>query len=394
MASDVARIERKGDRLAIYHRDGTIAFANLYPNGQWVVGYGTAPSSGGSGSGVTITADMIAAAVQSVGGSTGNMVDSAANIAKAFNDAIALVDPTLLSSKNRAACLIGQCAEESGWFQTTTEYGGGVGYSYYPYCGRGFIQVTGVGNYRAFGQWCVSKGLLSDADYFVNNITALADLKWAALTAIWYFSKTWGGKTLWQLCDEASSPWYDIGSCINWGEPGHIPYGASERATATNAVLAITPDPGVSGSDAAAKVAAWIISKEGAYYYTQGAGRLTPDQSGGTDCSALMWYAYKNFAGIEIGQWTGGQQGYGTIVQEGTGALTDRSKLRVGDLVFFNWSYPTATFDHVEMYIGSGKFGADTISGHGGNPYYGPVQKSLAQQTSWAAGGWRVRRYL
>lgn len=394
---DVRMVEKRGDKLILWMTDGTFKFANPYPNGMWVPPSGKTPTPppGGGGAGVMITPQMIEAAVRSAGGSPANMVDTSQAIADSFNNAVNLVDPKLLSSKNRAACLVGECAHETAWFQTTTEFGGGAGQPYYPYCGRGYIQVTWDYNYRSFGQWCAQKGLITDGNQFVNNPASLADLKWAALTAVWYFSKTFSGSTLFEWCDKVGSPWTEISNAINSGNVYGTAYDYSSRANAINAALAVAPEPSAGGGGTAlgGKVVDWIIAHEGMYYYSQASGRMSPDTSGYTDCSALMWYCFKQVAGINVGTWTGDQQNYGTVVKEGTGSCTTASMLP-GDLVFFNWNAPTSTFDHVEMYLGKGKFGTDTICGHGGDPYYGPVEKSLAGQTGAARGGWRVRRYV
>lgn len=54
--------------------------------------------------------------------------------------------------------------------------------------GRGPIQLTGRHNYGIFGQWCVSKNLLSDPNYFINNPTAVASPIWGFLAASWYWT--------------------------------------------------------------------------------------------------------------------------------------------------------------------------------------------------------------
>lgn len=195
-------------------------------------------------SGLTITAEMIEASVKSAGGTVGNMHDTPANIAKSFNDAIADTYPNILSSKIRAAALIGECAQETAWWQTTSEYGG-ANASYAPYYGRGYIQCTWKDNYLAFGRWALSFDLIDNEYYFVNNPSRLADTKWAAYTAIWYFSKKWDGVSLWQWCDKVDDPWSEISRAINRGSPtsGSAAYGESARAAAIRDVLKVTADP-------------------------------------------------------------------------------------------------------------------------------------------------------
>ena len=43
-------------------------------------------------------------------------------------------------------------------------------------------------NYAAFGKWCVSKNLLTDANHFVNNPGELAADRWAWHGAVWYWT--------------------------------------------------------------------------------------------------------------------------------------------------------------------------------------------------------------
>ena len=54
--------------------------------------------------------------------------------------------------------------------------------------GRGPIQLTGRNNYGAFGRWCRSVGLVSDANYFVNNPAQVATSGWGFLAAAWYWT--------------------------------------------------------------------------------------------------------------------------------------------------------------------------------------------------------------
>ena len=387
--ADITNVEIRNGMCFVHYSDGTLKPLVPATNDRWVSFIGnqtnTPPPVGNPGAGIQITAEMITAAVQSVGGSTSAMVDTAANIAASFNAAIAKAAPGILTSKKRAAVLVGECAQETDWFKTTTEYAT----TQAPYQGRGFIMLTWSSNYAAFGVWMKGKGLLTDENYFVNNPARLADLEWAPYTALFYFSKSWSGKTLWEICDESSSPWEAPSRAINTGDPySTFPYnGAVQRATAIDAALAVTPDPPppASGGMQDALVA-WVTGKVGQYAYSQAGGRLSPDTSGYTDCSALLWYCYRQVAHIEIGQWTGGQQSYGSIIID-VGQPLDESKMVKGDLVFFTWGGYNLNFDHVEMYIGNGQ-----ICGHGG-PGYGPVVKSLA--SNWgAASQRRVRRYV
>lgn len=143
-------------------------------------------------------------------------------------------------------------------------------------------------------------------------------------------------------------------------------------------------------SDTGEWLAQWMREHVGRYAYSQTGNRLEPDNGGETDCSALVRYAYQQIAGIEVGTWTGSQQDYGRQIFGTECESLDEalSLLAPGDLIFFNWSEHNPTWDHVEMYIGGGQ-----TCGHGGEPYYGPVVKSLASQWN-AAYEVCARRYL
>lgn len=155
------------------------------------------------------------------------------------------------------------------------------------------------------------------------------------------------------------------------------------------------PNPGTntgggssSGNAALDEMRQWLLDHVGAFAYSQGAGRMSPEESGYTDCSALMWYVYHLVTGENIGSWTGDQQNYGEIIAEGSGDLP-QDEMRVMDLVFFNWRGYNPSFDHVEAYIGDNQ-----LIGHGGNPHMGPTVKQDANAYARGAHDWRVRRYV
>lgn len=151
-----------------------------------------------------------------------------------------------------------------------------------------------------------------------------------------------------------------------------------------------TPAPGGSGKGAAAL--AWVMARLGKFAYCQCPGRQDPDNSGITDCSGLMYAAYKATSNTFVGTWTGDQyfRGAEPFPRRG-GAMTaaERAQLRPGDMIVMAWkstgSYYPET-DHVEMVVDS-----NTLVGHGGNPHYGPVTKSIdvLAGTRW----WTVRRH-
>jgi putative chitinase len=162
------------------------------------------------------------------GGASGKQVASWDALAKDCNDACVLLGFT--TYKGYATFIANNC-QESGYFRTTEEYAKNGPYA--PYIGRTFIQVTWKTNYAAFGKYAVSKKLegLTDPNYFVNNPKRLADVKWAWWGPCWYFSKSWGGKTLVQIADTSKMPNVAVAKAINMGSPTspHTPSGMRTR---------------------------------------------------------------------------------------------------------------------------------------------------------------------
>lgn len=161
-----------------------------------------------------------------------------------------------------------------------------------------------------------------------------------------------------------------------------------------------TPNQGGGGGGGAvpsdgsngAKALAWILARLGKFAYCQCPGRQDPDHSGITDCSGLMYAAYKATSGTFVGTWTGDQYFRGqAVIERGSGAMTAAQKalLRPGDMIVMAWRSTGSVYpetDHVEMVVDQ-----NTTVGHGGNPYYGPVKKSIdiLSATRW----WTVRRH-
>lgn len=313
---------------------------------------------------IEITAGMIEAAVKSAGGSTSSMVASSSEIAAMFNAAIDKTMPNILNSKKRAAVLVGECAQETDWFKTTEEYGGSST-RYAPYYGRGFIQCTWKDNYLSFGRWLVSFNLIDDPNMFVNSPTLLADIKWAAYTAIWYFSKKFDTKTLWEWCDSSDSPWSEPSRAINRGSPTspYAAYGEAARAKAINAVLAVTPEPPSKIPTAGAatapvddypyKTRSWSQPDPWNFYYRECvsfcAWRIRTrtkykafDNSYKTHWgNAYQWIAAADRAGIPRGS----TPKVGSVAVRGQGTTSFRN----GHVAWVNKVYSNGTFD-VEEY--------------------------------------------
>lgn len=122
---------------------------------------------------------------------------------------------------------------------------------------------------------------------------------------------------------------------------------------------------------AAKKAVAYCTSREGKNTYTQSQKRYQVGE-GFSDCSSLVWWAYKKAYGINIGTWTGEQLASGELIEKydmQVRPLTDKeiAKLQPGDLVFFG----DGSGAHVEIYAGEGR-----LFGHGsGTPSYKDAKK-------------------
>jgi hypothetical protein len=196
-----------------------------------------------------LTATHVTAALKAAGAGS-SLVMPAHQIADAFNDAINKYGDGLFATINSYAALVSECMMESAYFRTTQEYASTGAYQ--PYRGRTFIQITWKDNYAAFGKWCLSVGLVADADYFVKNPTKLADLKWAAIGGVWYFTKVLKKDkqgNLHPIVWWADDP-LAIGRAVNMGNPYSTatPNGQKARDAAYVAVVnALTPkEPDVS----------------------------------------------------------------------------------------------------------------------------------------------------
>ena len=116
-----------------------------------------------------------------------------------------------------------------------------------------------------------------------------------------------------------------------------------------------------------------VISREGKNSYTQNQNLRFKGGEGYSDCSALMYWAYKTAYGIDIGTYTEPQSLRGKQVGEIN--KLDTSIMKPGDLVFYRGhsdidkSRPYG-IGHVEMYIGN-----NTLMGHGWG--IGPTRKDI-----------------
>jgi len=133
-------------------------------------------------------------------------------------------------------------------------------------------------------------------------------------------------------------------------------------------------NPDLPANEGQQKIVKFMYDRRGKYAYSQGPGRLKPDQAGYTDCSALTRFAYLSVTGKDIGTYTDAQvtnKNTYIVAQGSYGSALDVSKLRPGDLVITASKYTAANrlASHVEIFVD-----ANTTIGHGG-PGRGPITK-------------------
>lgn len=181
---------------------------------------------------MSLTGKHIEAALKAVDAGSGT-VTSYQEIADLFNIALLRFGEGMFKTTNQVAALLSECMMESAYFRVTEEYAKNGRYA--PYIGRTFMQLTWKDNYAKFGQWCYDKQLIQDPNYFVKNPTKLADLQWAALGGVWYFTRvSFYGKPLVDYANDISQ----VGKAVNLGDPRSRfePKGADARKEAFDAV--------------------------------------------------------------------------------------------------------------------------------------------------------------
>ncbi|MDR6861745.1 LysM peptidoglycan-binding domain-containing protein [Phycicoccus sp. 3266] len=148
-------------------------------------------------------------------GARGGQIATLDTLARGATDAMRLGG---MNTINRCAGFLSQTIQESAFLRTTKEFGEGAGREYFPYYGRTFMQVTWRDNYQRFGAWAHERGLVGRADVFVRAQDQLADLRWAWLGGVWYFTANHGwGRTLVQVSDDGDIK--SISNAVNRGDP-------------------------------------------------------------------------------------------------------------------------------------------------------------------------------
>jgi hypothetical protein len=182
-----------------------------------------------------LTSTHIQTVLKAVGAGSG-LVMTEDEIAKAFNDAMLVYGENQFTTVESVAALLSTCMMESAYFRTTEEYAKDGPYA--PFIGRTFGQLTWKTNYELFGTWCFKYGMVPTPDYFVIDPTRLADLKWAALGGVWYFTQVmFQGKPLTAYSGNVDQ----VAKAVNMGNPYsvYIPNGIDARRAAYKVVLTL-----------------------------------------------------------------------------------------------------------------------------------------------------------
>lgn len=194
---------------------------------------------------MTITAQHVEQVLRRIPGAYGRQITSLAVLAAGANQALAAAPAGL--TVQGAAAFLATMSQESASLRTTEEYAKNGRYA--PYIGRTFEQLTWKNNYRAFGRWCVARGLLADAEAFVKKPKKLADVEWAWLGGVWF----WQAKSIWPYGNRGD--FLATQRAVNLGNPHTTatPNGIAARRAWYAAWLAIgddlLPAPTTEGSE-------------------------------------------------------------------------------------------------------------------------------------------------
>ncbi|AKU15098.1 hypothetical protein [Luteipulveratus mongoliensis] len=182
-----------------------------------------------------LTGTQVKAVLTTVGAAGGRKVDTFDNIAMHLN---ATMSDIGLRTAQGCATFLANVTQETAFFGTFTEFGGPKTYD--PYRGRGAIQTTGKGNYRAIGSFLKKRGLVTDSDVFVRDPKSLASADFAWHTATEYYTRSRGGRA-WQvgglqytslaMLSDANASIGVIAKAINRGNPSatHDAFGIEDR---------------------------------------------------------------------------------------------------------------------------------------------------------------------
>ena len=137
---------------------------------------------------------------------------------------------------------------------------------------------------------------------------------------------------------------------------------------------------------------AWMAKHDGDFGYTNDYRRRDPERYGWGDCSSTIAQAYRQCAGIEIGERSFNIAQNGAAVQScSSWRELDEDAMRPADIICMGWHSGAfaGRISHVELYAGQG-----LTWGHGG-PGRGPRLHRLSdRQLTGSANIIMVRRFI
>lgn len=200
------------------------------------------------------------------------------------------------------------------------------------------------------------------------------------------------------------------GNIVLWGMESYpqglycIPAGPLTWVPASGFTGVPYPDDGyidsgdAEGDEARAQIVALYRSWENDFFYTWDTTiRLTPDLTGGGDCSSTIMRAYQLVTGMDIGLNTTGmfENSDGKVIAEGSyGDTLPINIMKPADIVLIDWSHYQYGFGHVELYMGNNE-----LWGHGGGnngEEDGPNLTTSNADTFCATSTyrWQVKRFI
>ena len=144
--------------------------------------------------------------------------------------------------------------------------------------------------------------------------------------------------------------------------------------------------------DVRTAIVAWMAKHDGDFGYTNDYRRRDPERYGWGDCSSTIAQAYRQCAGIEIGERSFNIAQNGTAVQNASSwKQLDEDAMRPADIICMGWHSGAfaGRISHVELYAGQG-----LTWGHGG-PGRGPRLHRLSDpRLTGSANIIMVRRFI
>ena len=144
--------------------------------------------------------------------------------------------------------------------------------------------------------------------------------------------------------------------------------------------------------DVRTAIVAWMAKHDGDFGYTNDYRRKDPERYGWGDCSSTIAQAYRQCAGIEIGERSFNIAQNGSAVQScSSWRELDEDVMRPADIICMGWHSGAfaGRISHVELYAGQG-----LTWGHGG-PGRGPKLHRLSDRSlTGSANIIMVRRFI